>query len=282
MTKRTRVLVEGLAFPEGPRWHDGRLWFSDQHDGRVLTVDAAGTLTEIARVPTQPSGLGFAPDGTLWIVSMADQRVLRLRDGALELVADLSALVRFHCNDMVIDAQGRAYVGNFGFDLDHGGTPALTHLVMVTPDGQARVVADGLAFPNGSVITPDARTLIVGETFGGCLTAFDIAGDGSLSRKRVWASLDSGASADGICLDAEGAIWVASPSTSEVIRVHEGGEVSERIAVSTRAFACMLGGADRRTLHICTAETFKPQQTVVRRSGRIEVVEVAIPGAGRP
>jgi sugar lactone lactonase YvrE len=282
MTKTTRVLVEGLAFPEGPRWRDGKLWFSDQHAGRVLTVDGAGTLTEIARVPTQPSGLGFTPDGALWIVSMTDRRVLCLRDGALSTVADLSALASFHCNDMVMDAQGRAYVGNFGFDLDHGGAPALTHLLLVTPDGGARVVAEGLAFPNGSVITPDARTLIVGETFAGCLTAFDIAADGSLSGKRTWASLDSGASADGICLDAEGAIWVASPSTSEVIRVHEGGAVSERIGVSTRAFACMLGGPEGRTLHICTAETFKPQQTVARRSGRIEVVDVAVPGAGWP
>ncbi len=282
MTKTTRVLVDGLAFPEGPRWRDGRLWFSDQHDGRVLTVDSAGTLTDIVRVPTQPSGLGFTQDGALWIVSMKDRRVLSFRDGALTTIADLSSHASFHCNDMVIDAQGRAYVGNFGFDLDHGGTPALTHLLLVTPDGRARVVADGLAFPNGSVITPDGRTLIVGETFGGCLTAFDIADDGSLSGKRTWASLDAGASADGICLDAEGAIWVASPSTSEVIRVHEGGDVSERIAVSTRAFACMLGGVQGRTLHICTAETFKPQQTVVRRTGRIEVVDVAVPGAGRP
>lgn len=282
MTKQTRVLVEGLAFPEGPRWRDDRLWFSDQHDGRVCTVDATGKLDQIVHVPTQPSGLGFTPDGALWIVSMRDHRVLHLRDGALSQVTDLSPLVRFHCNDMVIDRHGRAYVGNFGFDLDHGGAPALTHLVLVMPDGQARVVAEGLAFPNGSVITPDARTLIVGETFGGCLTAFDIAEDGSLRGKRTWANLDAGASPDGICLDAEGAIWVASPSTSEVIRVHEGGDVSERIRVSTRAFACMLGGADGRTLHICTAETFKPDQTVVRRTGRIEVVQVAVPGAGWP
>lgn len=278
----TRVLVDGLVFPEGPRWHAGRLWFSDQHAGRVLAVDAAGTLEEIVRVPSQPSGLGFTDDGALWIVSMRDHRVLSWKDDELTTLADLSAHASFHCNDMTLDAQGRAYVGNFGFDLDGGGTPALTHLLLVNADGSARVVADELAFPNGTVITPDARTLIIGETFAGCLTAFDIADDGSLSDRRVWASLDAGASADGICLDAEGAIWVASPSTSEVIRVHEGGDVSQRIAVSTRAFACMLGGPTGTTLHICTAESFKPNQTLERRTGRIEVAEVQVPRAGRP
>jgi len=278
----TRVLVDGLAFPEGPRWRDGRLWFSDQHAGRVLAVDADGKLDEIVRVPSQPSGLGFTPDGTLWIVSMRDRRLLRLVAGELSLVADLSTLTTAHCNDMVVDAQGRAYVGNFGFDLDGGGAPGPTNLLLVTADGRARAVADQLAFPNGTVITPDAKTLIVGETFAGCLTAFDIASDGSLSERRVWAALESGASPDGICLDAEGAIWVASPSTSEVIRVHEGGRVSRRIPVATRAFACMLGGPSGTTLHICTASTFKPLETVKRLSGRIEVVEVDVPGAGLP
>jgi sugar lactone lactonase YvrE len=278
----TRVLVDGLAFPEAPRWRGDRLWFSDQHAGRVLTVDAAGRLEEIVRVPEQPSGLGFTSDGTLWIVSMRDRRLLSFRGGELSQVADLSPLTNANCNDMVMDAHGRAYVGNFGFDLDTGGMPALTHLLLVTSDGQARVVADQLAFPNGTVITPDAKKLIVGETFAGCLTAFDIALDGSLSNRRIWASLESGASPDGICLDAEGAIWVASPSTSEVIRVHEGGHVSQRIAVSTRAFACMLGGSKGTTLHICTASTFKPHETVKRMTGRIEVVDVDTPGAGWP
>lgn len=278
----TRVLVEGLAFPEGPRWRSDRLWFSDQHAGRVLTVDGSGKLEEIVGVPAQPSGLGFGPDGALWIVSMRDRRVLSFVAGVLSQVADLSPLTNAHCNDMVMDAHGRAYVGNFGFDLDAGEAPALTHLVLVTADGQARVVADQLAFPNGMVITPDGKTLIVGETFAGCLTAFDIADDGSLSHRRAWATLESGASPDGICLDAEGAIWVASPSTSEVIRVREGGDVSQRIAVSTRAFACMLGGPNGTTLHICTATTFKPHETVKRMTGRIEVAEVEVRGAGLP
>lgn len=278
----TRVLVDGLAFPEGPRWHADQLWFSDQHDGRVLRVDTAGQLHEVVRVPSQPSGLGFASDGSLWIVSMREHRVLRFHNGELSQVADLSSLVSFHCNDMVVDSRDRAYVGNFGFDLDTGGMPALTHLLLVTADGRARVVAEQLAFPNGMVITPDERTLIVGETFGGCLTAFDIADDGSLNNRRTWAQLEPAVSADGICLDAEGAVWVASPRTSEVLRVHDGGAVSQRIAVSTRAFACMLGGPDGRTLHICTAETFKPHETVKRRTGRIELVEVEVPRAGRP
>lgn len=278
----TRVLVDGLAFPEGPRWRDGRLWFSDQHAGRVCAVDGEGKLDEIVRVPAQPSGLGFAPDGALWIVSMRDRRLLSLANGELSLVADLSTLTSAQCNDMVVDSQGRAYVGNFGFDLNVGEAPAPTHLVLVTSDGRARIVAEGLAFPNGTVITPDGKTLIVAETFASCLTAFDIAPDGSLGNRRVWAALEPGVSPDGICLDAEGAIWVASPGTSQAIRVHEDGRVSQRIPVTTRAFACMLGGPHGTTLHLCTASTFDPKKTVTRLTGRIEVVDVDVPGAGLP
>jgi sugar lactone lactonase YvrE len=276
------VLVDGLVFPEGPRWHDGRLFFSDMHDRRVLAADLEGRVETVLRLPGEPSGLGWLPDGRLLVVSMEDRRLLRLDPEGLHELADLSRLATYHCNDMVVDALGRAYVGNFGFDL-HAEKPEFrkAELVLVEPDGRARVVADDLAFPNGSIITPDGRTLVVGESFAARLTAFDVAKDGSLSNRRVWAKLEK-AVPDGICLDAEGAIWVASPVSAEVLRVHEGGRVSARIPVATQAFACMLGGEDRRTLFVCTAQESHPARCREKRSGRIETVRVEVPGAGLP
>ena len=281
MALETTVLLDGLAFPEGPRWHDGKLWFSDMHAHRVMTVDLDGTAATIVEVPGQPSGLGWLPDGRLLVVSMTDRRLLRLDRDGLTQVADLSRLASYHCNDMVVDRQGRAYVGNFGFDLITQQAFAPAEIVLVTPDGTARVVADQMAFPNGTVITPDGRTLIVGESVAACLTAFDIEPDGSLTRRRVWAPL-SGAVPDGICLDAEGAIWLASPISDEVVRVRSGGEVTHRVRVATHAFACMLGGPDRRTLFVLTGGTHQPEEARVQRSGRIETVRVDVPGAGWP
>jgi sugar lactone lactonase YvrE len=281
MTRTTRTLVDGLAFGEGPRWHEDRLWFSDMHALEVQKVGLDGNVQTVVEVPGHPSGLGWLPDGRLLVVSMEDRRLLRLDDDGLNEVADLSALAKFHINDMVVDTYGRAYIGNFGFDLYAEVEPCTTELILVLPDGQARVVADDLAFPNGMVITPGGRHLIVGESFGARLTAFDIAADGSLSNRRVWAQLD-GAVPDGICLDAEGAIWLASPISNECLRVAEGGEVLERIPVEKQAFACMLGGDDRRTLFICTATSGDPSVATVERDGRIEMVQVDVPGAGIP
>lgn len=210
MASGTTVLLDDLVFPEGPRWRDGKLWFSDMNDLRVRTVDLDGRTEDVVRVPGQPSGLGWLPDGRLLVVSMTDRRLLRLDGDTLSEVADLSKLANHHCNDMVTDVEGRSYVGNFGFDLQAGESPRTTGLVLVTPEGDARIVAEDLSFPNGSVITPDGRTLVVGESWAGRLSAFDIAEDGSLSGRRVWAQLE-GAIPDGCCLDAEGAIWVASP-----------------------------------------------------------------------
>jgi sugar lactone lactonase YvrE len=277
----TDVVLTGLAFAEGPRWHAGRLWFSDMYDHLVLAVDMDGNAETILAVPGQPSGLGWLPDGTLLVVSMTDRRLLRLDPTGLAEVADLSALATFHCNDMVVDAEGRAYVGNFGWDLHGGGSPVDAVLALVTPAGEMRVVAENLAFPNGTVITPNGRTLIVAETMAARLTAFDVAADGSLTNRREWARLD-GAVPDGICLDAEGGIWVASPISAEVLRVREGGAVTHRVSVETQAFACMLGGPDRRHLFVCTALDSEPSRCRETRSGRIEVVEVDVPGAGRP
>lgn len=280
MPPQPTTLLSGLRFPEGPRWRNDRLWFSDQHDKCVMTVDLEGRSETIAHVPNQPSGLGWLPDGRLLIVSMHDRKLLCHERGALREVADLSEIAAFHTNDMVVDASGRAYIGNFGFDLDGGGSYRTAALALVHPDGRTEVAADELAFPNGAVITPDGRTLIVGETFAARLTAFDIDDEGGLSNRRLWAKLE-GAVPDGICLDAEGAIWVASPISAEVLRVHEGGRVSQRIPVRTQAFACMLGGAERRTLFICSAADSHPDRTG-DRSGCIETVAVDVPGAGIP
>lgn len=277
----TTVLIDGLVFPESPRWHDGKLWFSDIHAHRVMTADLKGNAQTVVEVAGQPSGLGWLPDGRLLVVSMTDRRLLRLEPEGLEEVADLSKLASFHCSDMVVDNQGRAYVGNYGFDLIGQQTFAPAEIVLVTPDGNARVVADDMAFPNGTVITPDGHTLIVAESLGQRLTAFDIRPDGSLTGRRIWAEVGE-ATPDGICLDAQGAVWVASPVSAEVLRVLEGGQVSHRVRVSTHASACMLGGPDRRTLFVLTAETVDPNEPRAKASGRIETVQVDVPGAGLP
>jgi sugar lactone lactonase YvrE len=276
------TLLDGLCFGEGPRWHDGRLWLSDMHGHTVLTVDLDGKREDVAHVPEKPSGLGWLPDGRLLVVSMDDRRLLRREPGGrLVTHADLSGFTSQPCNDMVVDAAGRAFVGNFGFDLHAREKPRATCLVRVDPDGRASVAAEEMRFPNGSVITPDGRTLIVGESFGGCLTAFTIGADGALSGRREWAKLE-GAVPDGICLDAENAVWVASPVSHEVLRVREGGAVAERIPVGRMAIACMLGGPDRRTLFVLTADVLEPAECAVRRSARVEIARVDVPGAGFP
>ena len=282
MESKTSILLDGLLFPEGPRWRDGRLWFSDMHDLQVKTVDLQGRVENRVAVEGSPSGLGWLPDGRLLVVSMTDRRVLRLDPEGLATHADLSQLATYDCNDMVTDARGRSYVGNFGFDL-HVDEPKIgpAELILVSPTGEARVVARDLLFPNGTVISDDGGTLIVGESYGGRLSAFDIDEDGSLSNRRVWAQLD-GAVPDGICLDAEGAVWVASPLGNEVLRVEEGGRVTQRVTVSTLAIACMLGGPERKHLLVCTAPTVRPDECRAQRAGRIEVAEVDVPGAGLP
>lgn len=281
MTRDARLILDGLVFPEGPRWFEGRLWFSDMHAHEVVAVTPDGERETIVEVPTQPSGLGFLPDGRLLVVSMIDRKLLRLDPDGLWEVADISHLAPYHCNDMVVDGDGNAYIGNFGFDLTDGSPPRATTMVRVTPDGHAAVAADDLQFPNGTVITPDAKTLVVGESWGQRLTAFDIERDGSLSNRRVWAEL--GVPPDGICLDADGAIWVAVPTNpGALIRVAEGGEVLERIDVPDMGvFACMLGGEERKTLFSLEAPTSNPQPSDPRR-GRIRAFDVEVGGAGLP
>jgi sugar lactone lactonase YvrE len=200
-------------------------------------------------------------------------------------IADLTDLASFHCNDMVVDKQGRAYIGNFGFDLAADAPVKPAEIVLVTPDGNARIVAEDLYFPNGTVITPDDQTLIVAETWGNRLTAFDIESDGTLKNRRIWAKLE-GIYPDGICLDGEGAIWVAAPHPGEVLRVQEGGNVggnvTQRLTVSTKPYACMLGGFDRRILFVCTAGSSNPDEVRAKPDGKIEIIEVEVPGAGLP
>jgi sugar lactone lactonase YvrE len=284
MPDALETVMSGLAFGEGPRWHGGRLWFSDMHAQQVIALAPDGAHEVIVEVPNDPSGLGWLPDGRLLVVSMRDRRVLRLESNArLVEHANLWDLAPFHCNDMVVDSVGRAYVGNFGWDLHGGGGPRTTSLVRIDPDGSATDVADDLSFPNGTVITPDGRTLIVGESMARRLTAFDIDPDGSLSNRRVWAELPQGNLPDGICLDADGAIWSACPISGLVLRIAEGGEILQTIDTGRGgAFACMLGDDDRRTLYLCTAETSDPDQCKAMRAGRIERLRVDVPGAGLP
>jgi sugar lactone lactonase YvrE len=281
--RSTDVVLDGLAFPEGPRWHEDRLWFSDQHDRRVVAMTAGGKAETIAEVPQQPSGLGWLPDGRMLVVSMLDRCVLRREhDGTLVEHANLDTLAPGSTNDMVVGADGRAYVGNFGFDMYGGEDPRDTCLIAVEPNGDARIVADGLKFPNGTVITPDGRTLLVGESWGLRISAFAIEADGSLSNRRTFAKID-GATVDGMCLDAEGAIWAACPFTGRCLRIAEGGKVLDEVkGTHPGAVACMLGGADRRTLFVCTAPTHEPEKTLAAHEGRIEAVEVDVPGAGWP
>jgi sugar lactone lactonase YvrE len=281
--RTTTVLLDGLAFPECPRWHDDRLYFSDQHDKRVIAMDDDGKHETIVEVAGQPSGLGWLPDGRLLIVAMNERRVLRREpDGTLVEHADLSSLAPASCNDMVVDATGRAYVGNFGFDMYGGEKPRTTNVVAIDPDGTAWTAADDIAFPNGSVITPDGKTFLVGESMASRIRAFDIGADGRLSNARVWAEF-SGVAVDGMCLDAEGAVWFACPFTGRVIRIREGGEIVDEVQGSHAfAYACMLGGADRRTLFVCTAPDHVPAKTLAARAGRIEAVTVDVPGAGLP
>jgi sugar lactone lactonase YvrE len=275
------VLVDGLTFVEGPRWHDGKLWFSDFYSHRVIKAGLDGRAETVVVVPQQPSGLGWRPDGTLLIVSMRDRRLMRLDGGKLGLVADLSALATGNCNDLVVDAAGRAYVGNFGFDRHAGEAPRAAVLARVDPDGRVSAAADELMFPNGTVITPDGRTMIVAETYAHRLTAFDVSADGALSNRRLFAALP-GVHPDGICLDAQGAVWVADARAPRVLRVLDGGHIARTIATGDRnTYACMLGGDDRRTLFVCTNTGSGPAMAD-KRDGRVDMIRVDLPGAGLP
>ena len=284
--RTTEMLAGGLCFGEGPRWHEGRLWFSDQHAHTVSSISPAGEVRLEFELEDQPSGLGWLPDGRLLVVAMTRREVLRREaDGSFVRHGDLRPWATWHANDMVVDATGRAYVGNFGFDLDAlfagQGQPHNTSMIRVDPDGSSYEAADDLAFPNGTVIFPDGRTLVVGESMGLRLTAFTIGDDGGLSDRRVWAEFEDCAP-DGICLDTEGCIWVANAMGTDCRRIAEGGRELDRITTSQPCYACMLGGEDRRTLFCMTAPTSEVAKLEGTRDGRIETAPVEVPGAGLP
>ncbi|MGY1778718.1 SMP-30/gluconolactonase/LRE family protein [Geodermatophilus sp. SYSU D01036] len=291
------TVLEGLSYLECPRWHEGRIWVSDFYTHQVLSAREDGSDLRVeAEVPGQPSGLGWLPDGRLLVVSQHDARLLRREpDGSLVTHADLSAHVTGEPNDMVVDEQGRAFVGNFGFDLMAGAPVEPAVLLRVDPDGAVTQVADDVWFPNGSVITDDG-VLLVDETFGNRVTAFDVGADGSLGNRRVWASFGElptdralqaalgqlAVAPDGCGLDAEGALWVADALAGRVLRIREGGEVLEELPVGTGVFACMLGGDDGRTLFLCTAPDFDRTARSAAREAQLRSCRVDVPHAGRP
>jgi sugar lactone lactonase YvrE len=277
-----QTLMTGIVFGESPRWHDDRLWFSDWGAQEIIALDLEGNSEVIIRMPSFPFCIDWLADGRLLIVSAGDRLLLRREhDGSLVTHTDLSSLSEHPWNDIVVDGRGNAYIGNIGFDFPTGEfAPGI--LALVTPDGSARQVADGVAFPNGIVVTPDNSTLIVAESYANSLTAFDIAADGSLSNRRVWADLDNGVP-DGICLDAEGAIWYGDVPNKRCVRVREGGEVLQTIELDRGCFACMLGGVDRRTLFLVAREWGGMESTAEgERTGQVLSAPAPAPGAGWP
>jgi sugar lactone lactonase YvrE len=277
-----KVLLTGLVLGESPRWHDGRLWFSDWGAQEVIAVDLDGNSEVIVRVPSFPFCIDWLPDGRLLVVSARDRSLLRReRDGSLVTHADLSGISDKPWNEIVVDGRGNAYLNNIGFDFPAGEVrPGV--LAMVTPEGSARQVADGVAFPNGMAVTPDNATLIVAESYASRLSAFDIAADGSLANRRVWADLGGGVP-DGICLDAEGAVWYADVPNKRCGRVREGGEVLQTVELDRGCFACMLGGPAGRTLFLIAAEwPAAASQSGGPRTGQVLTVEAPAAHAGRP
>ena len=280
--RRLDVLLEGGAFFESPRWHGGRWWVSDFYRHLVLTVDADGREAEVLTVEGQPSGLGWLPDGDLLVVSMRDHRLLRRSaDGDVRVHADLSRFCGGHLNDMVVSAEGRAYVGNFGFDLMAFADPVPATLVRVDPDGTATAAADDMLFPNGSVITPDGTTLIVGESVGGTYQAFDIRPDATLGPARPWAHVE-GTAPDGCTLDADGGIWFSDAAGSQLVRVVEGGQVTHRVPTPMPTYACALGGDDGRTLFALCATGTHEADVAGKAQGAIYTMRVEVPHAGQP
>jgi sugar lactone lactonase YvrE len=288
MTRSSRTLADfttGLKFTESPRWHNDKLWFLDIHDKRIKMVDISGSVETVMELPFIPNAFGLTPDGAVVVGDAFQRRIHRMEGTALKQVADISDLTNFCLSDGIVDAQGRMYVGDIGYNfVDPAAKPVETCvIVLVGSDNRASVVADKLYFPNGMVITPDGRTLIVGETLGHRLTAFDIKEDGALSNRCVWAQLPSSVSPDGICLDAEGGVWCANPEGEDsVVRVREGGEITDRIRVDTHAYAVMLGGPQRRHLFILASGSHDPAEIHRNPSASFQIVEVDVPGAGTP
>jgi sugar lactone lactonase YvrE len=289
-----RTVVEGLTFGESPRWHKGALWFSDIPSHRVMRTNmSGGTETAVEIADDVPSGLGWLPGGALLVVAMETQRLLRVEvDGSVVEHADLSSVARGSLNDMVVAPDGTAYVGDAGIRIQapdaNWGSPPMGQTLRVATDGTVSCAADDLLFPNGHVLSEDERTLIVAESFAKRLTAFDVEADGVLSNRRTFAELqaDNGAATvfpDGICFDREHGVWVADVVGRRVIRVLEGGQITESITYDDAApMACALGGEHRRTLFVCVGGELRHEVSANGDAARIEACEVDVPGAGRP
>lgn len=271
-------LLTGRSFLEGPRWRGDALYVSDMHGDAVLRVGTDGSVETLVEVD-QPSGLGWLPDGTLLISAMSSRQVLRYDGDALRPHADLSPFASHEINDMVVDRHGHAFVGQFGYDLRGGGPPTTAALLRVDPDGSVHEAAPDLRMANGMVITRDQRTLVVAESSGKCLTGFDLADDGTLSNRRVWAELPD--HPDGICIDAEDGVWVAGPVSDRFVRVVEGGEVTDIVETPGRhAIACALGGTDGRTLFLLTAGTHGARdESRNALDAAVETTTVRVPAA---
>ncbi|MGH8148860.1 MAG: SMP-30/gluconolactonase/LRE family protein [Steroidobacteraceae bacterium] len=284
MTREIVRLYTGGSFFEGPRWRDGRWYVSDFYQHHVLAIDERGRAQEVMKVPQQASGTGWLPDGSLIVASMRDHKLLRRwPDGQVSVHADVSAYCGGWLNDIVVDGLGRAWCGNFGYDHFAGEAPRTTNIIRVDPDGRAAIAASDMHFPNGSVVTPDNRTLIIGETTGACYTAFTIAGDGTLSNRRVWAALRD-LVPDGCCLDAQGRIWSADPRDSRARLIEEGGRVVEEIRTpdGMAPFACMLGGADGKTLLLACSPPGVGAGREGKTDGCLFTTRVDVPRAGYP
>jgi sugar lactone lactonase YvrE len=274
------LLIDNLKFPESPRWHDSKLWFCDYATNRVMNVDLEGKVQTVLEHDDLPVAIDFTPEGTMLVVSSNQRKLLKLENDELKEVANMSNLVKHSCGDMVIDKKGRAYIGTVGLDFTTFQLEP-SHLLLITPEGEARIVSDDMMFPNGMVITPDGKTLLVAESYGARLTAFTIDSDGSLSHRRAWAQFDESLSfeegrfsPDGICLDGEGAVWVSSQQ--QVLRVAEGAEVLERVGLELFSPACALGGSEGRTLFILSTNSTNPGEANIQ--GRIETLHVAVSG----
>ena len=286
-----QTVLDGLWFSEGPRWHEERLWFSDMHGHQVLSTDLAGDVrTEAEMTDDEPSGLGWLPDGRLLVVAMESQQLRRVEhDGTLALHADLSTIARGSLNDMIVASDGTAYIGDMGSRIHEGGERQPGQTIAVRPDGTWFVAADGLESPNGHVLTPSEGVLLVAESAAARVTAFDRSPDGSLSNRRVYAALRPSsdgppfAPPDGICLDVEGAVWVADPIGARVFRVLPGGQTTDEHRFDGLIpVACVLGGSDRRTLLVCAASDWKRDEVLKAPTGVILAIDVAISGVGRP
>jgi sugar lactone lactonase YvrE len=263
---RLEFLTAGLTFPESPRWRDGKLWFSDFYSSAVYTVDLAGNCAKVFEVPSQPSGLGWLPDGSLLVVSMIDQQVLRWDGSASAPYADLAPLARFHCNDMFVLSDGSAYVGNFGFD-PHSEEPRPTSLIRLAPNGTATIAASGMEFPNGMVTLSREKVLIVAESVAQALTAFDIAADGSLANRRLFAATP-GCQPDGICIDGDGNILVTTMTSNQLIKFSQHGDHLETRSFDVPLWACAV--SDAGEVLLCTSHHAVADDCRRERSGAIQ------------